>query len=212
MTLLVDRRHQRRSPRHRRGYLEHVAGRDESDRDDDERLTVAWLAGDDTALRQAWDRFGTLVFTYCARSLSDRDVATECMQDTFVSAWKSRAMFDPERGALAGWLLGIARYRVLDAYRAAPRVPLPASAETFDRSDTTSDDENDRLADRLLVDDALDSLSPRARRVVELAFYSDLSQTEISRALDLPLGTVKSDMRRALQRLRTHLGGGEPDA
>ncbi len=69
----------------------------------------------------------------------------------------------------------------------------------------------DALADRLLVAHALDALSPRARQVVELAFYSDLTQTEIAARLDLPLGTVKSDMRRALQRLRTHLEGGAAD-
>ena len=63
-----------------------------------------------------------------------------------------------------------------------------------------------------MVAHALDQLSSRARRVVELAFYSDLSQSEIADHLALPLGTVKSDMRRALRRLRGHLEGGEPDA
>jgi len=66
------------------------------------------------------------------------------------------------------------------------------------------------VADRLLVAHALDQLPERARRVVELAFYSELSQSEIAERLDLPLGTVKSDMRRALLRLRGHLEGGEP--
>jgi RNA polymerase sigma-70 factor (ECF subfamily) len=71
----------------------------------------------------------------------------------------------------------------------------------------------DVLSDRMLVAHALETLSPRARSVVELAFYSDLTQTQIAEKLALPLGTVKSDMRRALQRLRTHLetsfAGGE---
>ena len=67
----------------------------------------AWYAGDDTALRAAWDRFGALVFTYCVRAVGDRDTAADCTQETFVSAWRSRARFDRSRGSLASWLLVI---------------------------------------------------------------------------------------------------------
>lgn len=168
-----------------------------------------WSAGDDAALKAAWDHFGTLVFTYCMRALRDRGAAADCTQEVFVSAWKSRDRFDPSKGSLASWLLGIARYRVLDVYRAAPKVPTPNDPETMPV--TPADDDAGAVADRLLVAHALDQLPERPRRVVELAFYSDLSQSEIAEQLDLPLGTVKSDMRRALLRLRAHLEGGEHD-
>jgi RNA polymerase sigma-70 factor (ECF subfamily) len=168
----------------------------------------AWLAGDDRALRAAWDQYGKLVYTYCARQLSDREAASDCTQETFVSAWRSRERFDPTKGTLASWLLGIARYRVLDQYRSSSRLPLPTS--DADLGEAPRPDEAAAVADRLLVAHALEHLPARARRVVELAFYSELSQTEIAERLDLPLGTVKSDMRRALQRLRGHLEGGEP--
>jgi RNA polymerase sigma-70 factor (ECF subfamily) len=172
----------------------------------------AWVAGDEAALRLAWEQFGSLVFTYCSRALNDRGQAADSVQETFVSAWRSRDRFDPTKGTMAAWLLGIARYRVLDAYRAAPRVPTPGIGDdAFDRPDPAPSGQ-DTLGDRLLVAHALDTLSPRAREVVELAFYSDLTQTEIAARLDLPLGTVKSDMRRALQRLRTHIEGGEVNA
>ena len=64
----------------------------------DAAVAVRWVAGDPEALRLAYDQFGTLVFTYCARSLVDRDAAADCAQETFVSAWKSRDGFDPARG------------------------------------------------------------------------------------------------------------------
>jgi RNA polymerase sigma factor (sigma-70 family) len=168
----------------------------------------AWLAGGDDALRTAWDQFGSLVYTYCRRSLTDADSAADCAQETFVSAWRSRDRFDPSKGTLAAWLMGIARYRVLDAYRAAPRIPTPVDE---DRTEVAEDapPTQDVLADRMLLAHALETLPERARRVVELAFYGDLTQQEIASRLDLPLGTVKSDMRRALLRLRTHLEGGE---
>lgn len=170
---------------------------------------AAWSAGVDTALRQAYDQFGSLVFTYCQRALRDRGAAADCAQETFVSAWRSRDRFDPSKGSLAAWLLGIARYRVLDAYRSASKTPTPNAPDTL--ADPPGDDDARHVADRLLVAHALDRLPDRARLVVELAFYSDLSQREIAEHLDLPLGTVKSDMRRALHRLRAHLEGGEPD-
>ena len=183
---------------------------DEPDRAD-ERLAAAWVTGDETAVRQAWELYGTLVFTYCSRSLADRGAAADAVQETFVSAWRSRHRFDPTKGTLPGWLLGIARYRVMDAYRSASRTPaVGMSDDVVDRPDPDRP-APDALADRLLVARALDTLGPRARQVVSLAFYSELTQTEIAATLDLPLGTVKSDMRRALQRLRTHLEGGDHD-
>lgn len=169
---------------------------------------TAWHSGDDDALRAAWDEHGTLVFTYCLRALHDRDRAADATQETFVSAWRSRHRFDPAKGTLAGWLIGIARHRVLDQHRATGRAPRPAGADLAVAAPSPAPPADDVLADRLLVAQALDALSTRARAVVELAFYSELTQVEIAEELGMPLGTVKSDMRRALQRLRPHLEGG----
>jgi RNA polymerase sigma-70 factor (ECF subfamily) len=177
----------------------------------DDAVAARWAAGDDAALRLAYEQFGTLIFTFCSRALVDRGAAADCTQETFLSAWRSRERYDPARGSLAGWLMGIARFKVLDAYRAAPRVPTPSDGLPGDDV-PVADPHDDALADRLLVADALEALTPRARRVVELAFYSDLTQAEIAQTTGLPLGTVKSDLRRGLQRLRSHLEGGGENA
>lgn len=168
---------------------------------------AAWTAEGPDALRVAYESFGSLLFTYCLRSLGDREVAADCVQETLVSAWRSRERFDPQRGPLVAWLIGIARYRVLDARRSANRVPAPTEEVHGDAPGDGRPDDTDRLADRLLLARALESLAPRQRSVVELAFWSDLSQTEIAAKLDLPLGTVKSDMRRSLLRLRVEVEG-----
>ena len=173
-------------------------------------VAAAWVAGDESALRMAFEQFGTLVFTYCLRQLGDRDAAADCSQEIFISAWRSRDRFDPGKGTLAGWLMGIARFRVIDAHRRRASVPTP-DADAADSAEEPIAPEADQLADRLLVERALETLPPRARQVVELAFWSDLTQSEIAERLDLPLGTVKSDVRRALLRLRPHLEGGGTD-
>ena len=167
--------------------------------DDDDDVARAFADGAEGGLRRVWDRYGSLVLTYCVRSLRDRDLAADCVQETFVSAWRSRARFDPGRGSLPAWLLGIARHRVFDAYRSLARAPLPAGDPDIDRS---GPDEPEALIERLLLADALATLGERQRRVLELAFYGGLSQSAVAERLDLPLGTVKSDMRRALLRLR----------
>jgi len=173
----------------------------------DAAVEVAWSGGDASALEQAYRRFGSLVFTYCSRSLGDREAAAECTQDTFVSAWKARERFEPGKGSLAGWLLGIARYRVLDTRRRQSRIATPV--EEMPEGNSTQD-HADEVARQLLVARAIESLPERARSVVELAFMSELSHGEIAERLEIPLGTVKSDVRRALIQLRSVLGG-EPD-
>lgn len=182
--------------------------REPAERDDaDDAVGARWVAGDPDALRLAYEQFGALVFTYCARSLADRDAAADCAQETFVSAWKSRDRFDPDRGNLGAWLLGIARYRVIDAYRRSARTPVPSGElPGLEAPRATDVPREDHLADQLLIARALECLQPRVRNVVELAFYSDLTQVEISARTGIPLGTVKSDLRRGLERLRAELG------
>jgi RNA polymerase sigma-70 factor (ECF subfamily) len=194
------------------GYRDAVTADDEARDAGDAAATAAWLRGGDEALQLAWQQFGTLIFTYCSRALGDRERAADCTQEAFVGAWRSRDRYDPSKGSLAGWLIGIARYKVIDAQRAIARTPVPVADDAFDASDPAADSTEDALGDRLLMAHALESLAPRARAVVELAFYSDLTQVQIAERLDLPLGTVKSDMRRALARLRGVLEGGDDHA
>lgn len=176
----------------------------------DDAFAVAealWCRGDESALAAAYQAHGSLIYTYCRRSLSDPDAAADCAQDVFVSAWRSKERFDPTKGSLAAWLTGIAKFRVLDAYRAAGRRPVPVDTSDNDAADPET--AADRLIEQMLLQHALEALSPRARQVVELAFYSDLTQAEIADRLQLPLGTVKSDVRRALNTLRSHFEGGD---
>src|ERR687894_649125 len=105
-------------PGRRRGYGARVATGHDDDAPDaaDDVVASAWVAGVESAVRLAWERYGSLVFTYCSRSLADRGAAADAAQETFVSAWRSRDRFDPHTGTLPAWLPGIPRYRVLDAY------------------------------------------------------------------------------------------------
>ena len=198
-----------------RRYGGHVVGdrRDVGVSDPEATATAAWLAADPDAVRLAWEAWGALVHGYCAKALRDRERAADCTQETFVSAWRARERFDPARGTLAGWLLGIARYRVLDVHRGAHRVPTPVDdvPQTASTASQGSQAAPDLLADRMLIAHALESLPPAARQVVELAFYGDLTQVEIAERTGLPIGTVKSHMRRALLRLRADLEGGALD-
>jgi RNA polymerase sigma-70 factor (ECF subfamily) len=193
-------------------YRERVSVGDLRDDDDeDAALARAWFDGREGAVRAAWERYGTLVHTFCLRALFDRDAAADCVQETFVSAWRSRDRFDPSRGTLAGWLVGIARHRVHDAYRARARTPEPRPMDPDDAAAAAEANGSSTLVERLLLSDALATLGERPRQVLELAFYGGLSQTEVAERMNLPLGTVKSDMRRALARLRKVLEGGVSD-
>lgn len=173
----------------------------------DNAVQIVWAAGGEDALHLAYERFGALVFTYCVRSLGNRDDAEEATQDTFVSAWKSRDGFDPERGSLAAWLLAITRFRVLDLQRRRAKVVEHAPTDTAQGSTDPTGDASDQLAHQLIVARALEELPQRVRSVIELAFWSERSHSEIADQLGLPLGTVKSDVRRALIHLRSVLGG-----
>ncbi|MDH3754255.1 MAG: sigma-70 family RNA polymerase sigma factor [Acidimicrobiia bacterium] len=165
-------------------------------------VEAAFAQGDEDALRAAYDAHGSLVYSFCRRSLGD-DRAKDVTQEVFVSAWRARERFDSSKGSLAGWLMGIAKNRLIDNIRAERRhasrradsepVELPVESNV------------ERVGDRMLVADALKSLPERSRTVIELAYLSDLTHTQIAEETSLPLGTVKSDIRRGLASIRRYL-------
>jgi RNA polymerase sigma factor (sigma-70 family) len=173
--------------------------------DDDaaeDALAAAFAAGDDRALATAYARWGSLVYTLAVRSLGDSTDAEDVTQKTFVSAWTGRGGFDPHRSRLGAWIVGIAKHKIADTHAARARMrdlQQLAAAVAPDGTDDTD------LTDRILLADELARLEPEAQKIMRLAFYDDLTHAQIAERLGMPLGTVKSSIRRSLLRMRDRL-------
>ena len=170
--------------------------------DPDAGLAAAFAGGSDAVLRTLYDRYGTLVYRIALGLLHSPAEAEEVTQATFVSAWRGRHTFHPTSGSLAAWLVGIARNRSIDRLRVFERDRLVRSAVESHADSPAPPSVTDRIVDRMVVADELGRLPEAQRRVLELAFFDDLTHTQISTLTGMPLGTVKSNLRRGLQRLR----------
>jgi RNA polymerase sigma-70 factor (ECF subfamily) len=195
-------------------------------------------AGSHDALAELYDRHGDAVFAAACRLTSDRGMAEEVVQETFLALWNRADTFDPSIGSLAAWLHTIARNRTVDRLRAAGRrptlVPLSSAASTgtgFGSGEEPDAEALERVLAsgsviaggaaapsperaaalgelRAALQAALADMPEVERLVIVMAYGEDLSQSEIAERLGWPLGTVKTRTRRALLRLREVLGSG----
>jgi len=165
-------------------------------------VDAAFANGDESALREAYDRHGKLIYSFCRRSIPE-DRAMDVTQEVFISAWKAHARFDPRKGTLGGWLMGIAKNRLIDNIRSERR--HADRREDAEVGELPSRAKVDHIGDRMIVASVLQQLPDRSRQVVELAYFEDLTHAQIAERTNLPLGTVKSDIRRALSKMRSHL-------
>lgn len=166
-------------------------------------LVAEYVSGTEDGLRQVYDRYGSLVHTYCRRTVG-AESANDVTQEVFLAAWRLRDRFDAARGTLPGWLIGIARNKLLEQLRRR-QLHLIDDARSDEIPAMTSPDDVTALGERMLLASALDTLPVRTRTVLTMAYRDDLTHQEISERTALPLGTVKSDVRRGLDRLRRHL-------
>ncbi|MEQ8842516.1 MAG: sigma-70 family RNA polymerase sigma factor [Acidimicrobiales bacterium] len=167
-----------------------------------DEIDAAFREGGDDVLRRAYDAHGKLIYSFCARTLGP-ERANDVTQEVFISAWRARDRFDPAKGNLAAWLTGIAKNRIIDAIRSEKRHSDRRAPESVDTVATESEAET--TADKLLVADALRTLPERARTVLTLHYFDDLTHPQIAERTALPLGTVKSDIRRSLAHIRQHV-------
>jgi RNA polymerase sigma factor (sigma-70 family) len=166
-------------------------------------LDHAFAAGE-ADLRAVYDVHGGLVHAICRKAL-DEHSAKDVTQEVFVSAWKARDRFDPELGPLGAWLVGITKRRIIDHLRSERRHADRRAAEPTEHHDPAADTDLTRTIDRVVVADALNTLPDRSREIISLAYLEGLTHHEISDRTGHPLGTVKSDIRRGLARIRQHL-------
>lgn len=125
-------------------------------------LESSFANGGDRTVRLAYDRYGSLVYTFCRRTVGHHD-ATELAQDVFVAAWRAQRSYDPGRGGLGGWLMAIARNKVIDHLRRRGRRPLTDADADSASIANLRNDEVDMVANRMLLAEALGELAPRAR-------------------------------------------------
>lgn len=179
----------------------------------DEARLQSWIAGiarrDEKSLGLLYDATVARIHGLVLRLLRDPQAAEEVTVDTYWQAWRQATRFDPARGNAMAWLLTIARSRALDAIRARDPALHGALGDEEMQLDQLIDDRADDPVDRLQVageqqrlQQALATLDPLSRQMVALAFFRGSSHEEIAAHLGLPLGTVKSRIRRALARLR----------
>jgi RNA polymerase sigma-70 factor (ECF subfamily) len=170
-------------------------------------------ARDSSAMAALYDRHSRTVFSLVLRIVEDRAEAEEVVQDVFAQAWRQADRYDAKRGAVAAWLITIARSRAIDLIRSRRARPdavqapdeqimlrLPDVAEPTDIVLASAE----RAAQ---VRKALRQLPFLQRSAIELAFFEGLSHTEIAERLEQPLGTVKTRIRLGLLKLREALAG-----
>jgi RNA polymerase sigma-70 factor (ECF subfamily) len=172
---------------------------------DERDLADAFGSGDERVLRAVYERWSSLVYTLALRSLTDAAAAEDVTQQVFVRAWRGRHTYHPDTAPLGAWLVGITRNCVADALAERARHERVAHAVADEERTTPAEDPHDGMAERVLVAGELDRLEEVPRTVMRLAFFEELSHREIAERLGLPLGTVKSHIRRSLARLRTRL-------
>jgi RNA polymerase sigma-70 factor (ECF subfamily) len=175
----------------------------------DEELMQLVGEDDSAAFTIVYERHADAACALAFRMCGRRVIAEDVVQEAFLSLWRGAASYDPLRGSVRTWVLGIVHHRAIDALRRGMvqdrgRVSDEGIDEQLEAAERT-DQEVGRRDEAREVRAALEDLPPEQSRVIELAYYGGLTHSEIAAMLDTPVGTIKGRMRLGLQKMRTQL-------
>jgi RNA polymerase sigma-70 factor (ECF subfamily) len=173
----------------------------------DETLLLRVADSDREAFEMLYHRYVRAIVGLAHRKLRDRAQAEEVMQETFTAVWRSAHLFKPERGSAGGWLYTVARNATVDRIRRNGRGEVTAELPELVSLESGPHELAMRSDAAWRVHRALEQLNSNEREVIELAYWSGLSQSEVASYLNQPLGTVKTRTRAALSRLAEILEG-----
>jgi RNA polymerase sigma-70 factor (ECF subfamily) len=171
-----------------------------------EVLLQRCASGDRAAFRALYDRHSPQLYAVALRITRHGNLAADTLQEAFIQIWQNAKQFDTARGSAEAWMIGLTRYRALDLVRRAG----PAMQPMGDEPDTAAYDQLERLdanADGRALRQCLERLEPNRRRLVVMAFVEGFSHAELAAQFVIPLGTIKSTIRRSLATLRECLEG-----
>ena len=163
---------------------------------------------DNTAVEQCLDVYGKLVWSIAKKYCNSNEDAEDATQDVFIDIWRNAGRFDAEKSAESTFIALIARRRLIDRVRKSYKRPQLLCADKILENQPT--EEHKKLQMFVEVKEALqvlNNLKPQQKTIVQMAVFGGLSHNEISQITSLPIGTVKSQIRRGLQKIRHFLGG-----
>jgi RNA polymerase sigma-70 factor (ECF subfamily) len=176
----------------------------------DQALVLRVTRSDPDALNEIYGRYARSVYGLVYRILGDASAAEDVVQEVFLKLWRQPASYNPERGSLGSWLLGVGHNRAIDVLRRRrthQEHPLPEAGEPeivpdgfVDLADVASIKEASEAVRR-----ALTHIPPEQRRVIEMAFFEGKTHVEIAEQLEEPLGTAKTRIRLGMRKLRSIL-------
>lgn len=175
---------------------------------DYEAALIACASGNDRAFRALYDREAPKMLGVAVRLLKRQSLAEDAVHDAFVNIWNKAATFDPKAGSARGWIYTILRNRALNMLRSEGRLDHKDEFETL--AATAADDDPEAvvsgLSDASALRRCLEGLDPQRRSVLVLAYVHGLTQGELAGRLGVPLGTMKSWIRRSLLSLKECMG------
>ncbi len=175
----------------------------------DAALMAFVVAGDTRAFARLYERHVRAAAALATQMCSRRVIAEEVVQEAFLSFWRNRRHFDPSRGSVRGWVLGIVRNRAIDVLRQGVAHQITEEGDggiehLLEARELTEGEVGRRERAREIAA-ALDDLPPEQSRVIALAYYGGYTHTEIATMLDTPIGTVKGRMRLGLRKMAVNV-------